>query len=82
METQKPVKMKVVMEKSRNMKNWPKVMGFCNQSWNFTNFVPELFSISISFVTAKKLRSDLESPHFPMFSAKRHKCKIEKRNSH
>ena len=31
-------KMKVVMQKSWNMKNWPKVMEFCDQSWNFTNF--------------------------------------------
>ena len=23
------------MEKSCNMKNWPKVMEFCDQSWNF-----------------------------------------------
>ena len=35
-------KMKVVMEKSWNMKNWPKVIEFCDQSWNFTNFAPEL----------------------------------------
>ena len=29
-------KMKVVMEKSWNMNNWPKVMGF----WDFNNFSP------------------------------------------
>ena len=31
-----------VMEKSWNMKDWPKVMEFCDQSLNFTNFAPEL----------------------------------------
>ena len=36
-------KVKMVMEKSWNMKNWPKVMEFCDQSWNFTNFAPELY---------------------------------------
>ena len=35
-------KMKIVMEKSWNIENKPKVMEFCNQSWNFTNFAPEL----------------------------------------
>ena len=35
-------KMKIVMEKSWNMKNLPKVMEFCDQSWNFTNFVPKM----------------------------------------
>ena len=29
-------KMKIVMEKSWNMNNWPKVMEFCHQSWNCT----------------------------------------------
>ena len=48
-----------IMEKSWNIKNWPKVMEFCDQSWNFTNFV-----------TIKKLSSDLEILHFPAFAAK------------
>ena len=65
----------MVMEKSWNMKNWPKVMEFCDQSWNFTNFAPELYQICNSFVTTKKLSSDLESPHFPMFSRKCCECK-------
>ena len=25
------------------MENWPKVMEFCDQSWNFTNFAPKLY---------------------------------------
>ena len=35
-------------EKSWNMKDWPKVVEFCDQSWNFTNFAPpppELYQI-------------------------------------
>ena len=31
----------MVMEKSWNMKKCPKVMEFCDQSWNFANFVPK-----------------------------------------
>ena len=37
----------MVMEKSWNMKNWPKVMEFCDQSWNFTNFAPIVPNIYI-----------------------------------
>ena len=53
--------MKKVMEKSLNMKNWPKVMEFCDQSWNFTNFNPELYQMCMSFATTKKLSIDVES---------------------
>ena len=58
-------KMKMVVEKSWNMKNWPKVIEFCAQSWNFTNFANKLYQICIYLATTKKLSSDLESPHFP-----------------
>ena len=34
------------------------------------------------FVTAKKFSSNLESPHFPMFSENCRKCKIRKRDGH
>ena len=71
--------MKMVMEKSWNMKNWPKVMEFCSQSWNFTNFAPELDQICIFVATTKKLSIDVESPLFLTFSAKRRKCKINER---
>ena len=47
--------------------NWPKVMEFCDQSWNFTNFAPKFYQICCVFFATKKLRSNLESPHFPMF---------------
>ena len=59
--TSKSWKMKMVMEKSLNMKNWPKVMEFYDQSWNFTNFNPELYQICMSFATTKKLSIDVES---------------------
>ena len=62
------------------MKNWPKVMEFCDQSWNFTNYAPKIYQFCMFFVTAKKLSSNLESPHFPMFSAKCCECKIGKRD--
>ena len=57
-------------------------MEFCDQSWSFTNFAPELYQICIFFVTNKKLSSDLESPYFPRFSAKRCECNIGKRDGH
>ena len=66
----------MVREKSGNMKNWTKVMEFCDQSWNFTNLVPKLCQICIFLVPTKKFSSNLESPHFPMFSAKCLECKI------
>ena len=68
--------MKRVMEKSWNMKNWPKVIEFCDQSWNLTNFAHNFF------VTIKKLTSNLESLHFLMFSAKCRVCKIGKTDGH
>ena len=68
--------MKIVMEKSWNMKNWPKVMEFCDQSWHFTSFDPNCAKFVILLALTKKFSSILESPHFPMFSAKCRKCKI------
>ena len=56
--------MKMVMEQSLNMKIWPKVMEFCDQSLNSTNFAPKLDQICIYFVTTKKLSSNLESHVF------------------
>ena len=66
METGKPGKSKW----SWNTKNWQKFMEFCHQSWNFTNFGPELYQICMFFATAKKLSMDVESPHFPTLSTK------------
>ena len=34
-------KIKMVMENSWNMENWPKVMEFGYESRNFTNFAPD-----------------------------------------
>ena len=41
--------MKMVMEKSWNMQNWPKVVDFI-----FTNFAPELYEICLFFATTEK----------------------------
>ena len=54
----------MVMEKSWNMKNWPKDKEFCDQSRNFTNFTPNCTKF-ILLVTEKKLVSNLGSPQFP-----------------
>ena len=61
------------------MNNWPKVLEFCDQSWNFTNFAPKLYQICTFFATTKKSRFYVESWHFLTFSAK---YKIEKRDRH
>ena len=55
------------------MNNWPEVMEFREQSWNFTN-LPNF----ILLVTTKKLSSDLESQHFLMFC----ESKIWKKEGH
>ena len=49
-------------------------MEFCDQPWNFTNFVPN----NTVFATTKKLDIAVESQHFPTFSSKCRKCKMEK----
>ena len=74
-------KMKIDMEKSWNMKNWPKLMEFCDQSWNSTNFTPNFIKF-VFFVTTKKLSRNLESPHFLTFSAKCCECEIRKGYGH
>ena len=62
--------------KFMEIKHWPKVMEFCYQSCNFTNFAPELYQICMCFfATTKKLSIDVGSLHFPTFSTKRCKCK-------
>ena len=58
-------------------------MVFCDQSWNFTNFASRIVpNLHFFFFTTKKFSSDLESLHFPTFSAKHRKCKIGKRDGH
>ena len=77
-------KMKTVMEKSWNMKNWPKVMESCDRSGNFTNFAPELYQICMFLATTKKLSIDVEIRIFQCFSSERRECKIngKLRNGH
>ena len=65
------------MKKSWNMKNWPKVIELCYQSWKFTKCTKFMF-----FATAKKLSIDVESLQFLTFSAKGHESKISKGDGH
>ena len=74
--------MKMVIEKSWNMKDWLKVMEFCYQSWNFTNFAPKFYQICMLFATPKELSNDVENPHFLTFSAKHRRCIIAKIDGH
>ena len=69
----------MVMEKSWNMQNCPKVMEFCYQSWNFTNMSPKLYKICKFFANTEKLSISVER-HFSVFSAKCRECKIERRD--
>ena len=72
-----------VMEKSGNMKNWPKIMEFFGISHGI---LPILLlnctKVCIFFATTKKLSIDVDCQHFPTFSAKRRKCKIVKKDVH
>ena len=61
------------MEKSWNVKNWPKVMVFCDQSWNFTHSAPKLYYIC-KFLDATKQQSKKSA--FSDISAKRRKFKL------
>ena len=65
----------MVMEKSWNMQNWPKVMEFCYESWNFTNFATKVHEVCMFLATTEKLSTHVESPQFPQFSMKCRKCK-------
>ena len=69
-------KMKMVMEKSWNMKNWQKVLEFYDQSLDLNSFALEFYQIYASFADITKLSISLDSPHFPTFSAKCRECKI------
>ena len=55
----------MVMEKSWNMTNWPKVIEFCVSVMEFYQFCPQhCTKFCIFLVTTRKLSSDLESLHF------------------
>ena len=41
------------MARQLNMKKWPKVIEFGDQSWNFTSFPPEFYQICIFVVTLR-----------------------------
>ena len=77
--TLETLKMKVVMEKSWNMKNWPK---FLITHGILPILPPSFIKFVFYLVTTKKLSRDLESLHFLTYSAKRRKCKIRKIDGH
>ena len=64
------------------MKKWPKVMEYCDSVMEFFQFCLQIVLNLYFLVPNKKLSSDLESPHFPTFSAKRCKFKIGDRDAH
>ena len=49
------------------MINWPKVIEFCVQSWNFSNFAPEFDQICTFFFNLENFDISSESLHFPTF---------------
>ena len=68
--------MKMVLEKSWNIKTWQKVNEFCKLSWNLTIFTLEFDTINAVFVAIKKFSISTKSLYFPNFSAKYSEHKI------
>ena len=57
-------------------------MEFCDQSWNYTNFVSEFYQICTLFADLEKFSISLESPHFWTFSAKCANAKFWQRDDY
>ena len=72
----------MVMEKSLNMQNCPKVMEFCSSVLKFYQFCHRIVQNLYVFFPPLKLSIHLESQHFQVFSVKCSECKIEKRDGH
>ena len=47
--------MKIVIEKSWNIKHWQTVKEFCDQSWNFNIYALEFYQICAFFADILKL---------------------------
>ena len=62
--------MKVVIEKSWNLKRWQNVMELWDLLWNFTNFGPEFNKMCAFFADIKTFGISLESLTFLTFSTK------------
>ena len=55
----------MVMEKSWNVKNWPKVMELCLSVMEFYQFCPKMYQICMCFTATKKLSIDVKKKsHF------------------
>ena len=68
-------KMKVVIEKSGNMKNWPEVMEFCDQYGILPILPLNITKLEPFFADIKKFRVGLENMHLLTFSTKCRKCR-------
>ena len=77
--TWKSLEIKLVMEKASDIINLQKVMEFCDQSWNLTNFSHEFDQICTFFLDLEKSSISLESLHFTNFSADCYDAKFEQR---
>ena len=64
------------------MKNLPKVMEFCDQSWNFPNFDPKFSQICMFFVTTKIEQKSRRSPFSNVFRKMSRMQNQEERNGH
>ena len=62
----------------------PKVMEFCDELWNFTNFAPELYQICALLLASDitKFSIGFGSPHFTTFAAKCREWDIEQGGGH
>ena len=68
-----------VMEQGKLAKRYGILLSVMEFYQSCLQFVPHLY---VFFATAKTLSINVDSPHFPMFSAKRRECKMEKRGGH
>ena len=63
----------MVMEKSWNMKNWQKVMEFCDQSWNIFNVAPD-FTKFVFLADIEKISLSSESAFSDLFC---NRCRMQ-----
>ena len=61
-------------------KKFPKVMEFCDRSWNFNNFAPQFYQMCAFFADIKKFVQNFESLQCLTLSAKCRECKFKQRD--
>ena len=72
----------MVLEKSWNVQYWQRVMEFCYQSWNFTNFPPKLYEMCMSFAATKKISIRVEVCIFQCFLQNASNMENDNRDGH